>query len=61
MNTLTLMSAASPYVINASDLAPVMTALVSNLAVIVPFGVSIMALVLGASFIPKLVKKFGKG
>lgn len=61
MNTFALMSVASPYVVKPTDLTPVMTALTSNLAVIVPFGVSIMAIVIGAAFIPKLVKKFVKG
>ena len=47
-------------VVTASMLAPVTDAVTSNLSVILPVGITIMAILLGVTFIPKIVKKFAK-
>lgn len=49
------------YTVSASDLAPITSALTDNAAVIVPVGIGIVAIMVGISFIPKLIKKFAKG
>lgn len=49
------------YTISASALTPIMTALTSNAAVIVPFGVGIIAVFAGIRFIPTLIKTFARG
>lgn len=49
------------YVVSADALAPITTALTSNAAVIVPFGIGIVAIFAGIRFIPTLIKTFARG
>lgn len=51
----------SIYTVKAADLAPVMDALTSNAAVIVPFGVGLIAVFAGIRLVPKLIKNFTRG
>lgn len=51
----------SAYVVKTSDLAQITEILTDNLAVIVPFGIGITAILVGVSFIPRLIKRFTKG
>lgn len=49
------------YTVSADALAPIMEVLTSNAAVILPFGVGLIATFAGIKLIPKLVKTFTKG
>lgn len=49
------------YVISAADLAPIMQTVTSNVAVVLPFGVGLIAVFAGIKLIPKVVKTFTKG
>ena len=49
------------YTVTSEALAPIMDTLTSNAAVIVPFGLTVMGVMIGIGFIPKLVKKLTKG
>lgn len=51
----------SLYTVKAADLAPVMETLTTNAAVIVPFGVGLIAVFAGIRLIPKLIKNFTRG
>lgn len=44
--------------INAEMLAPITTALTSNLNVLLPVGIGIMGTMIGVSLIPRIVYKF---
>lgn len=44
--------------ITAEMLAPITTAISSNLTILVPVGIGIMATMLGVSLIPRIVYKF---
>lgn len=55
------METSAAYVVSASALTPIMTALTENAAVIVPFGVGIIAVFAGIRFIPTLIKTFARG
>jgi len=56
-----LNTAVGSVVVKAEDLSPIMTALTDNAAVIVPFGIGIVAVFAGIKFIPKLIKTFARG
>lgn len=45
-------------VITAEMLAPITTALTSNLQVLVPVGIGIMGTMIGVNLIPRIVYKF---
>lgn len=47
-------------VISAETLAPITDAFTSNLGVILPVGITIFGIILGLSFIPKIIKMFKK-
>lgn len=47
-------------VITAETLEPITTAVTSNIGVIPPVAISIFAIVLGITFIPKIIKMFRK-
>ncbi|MDD3022265.1 MAG: hypothetical protein PHX61_15015 [Alphaproteobacteria bacterium] len=47
-------------IISATTLAPITEAVTSNIGVILPVGVAIFAILLGLSFIPKIIKLFRK-
>lgn len=49
------------YTVSATALQPIMDVLTSNAAVILPFGVGLIATFAGIKLIPKLVKTFTKG
>lgn len=49
------------YTVANADLAPIMTALTSNAAVIVPWGIGVVAVFAGIRFIPTLIKTFARG
>lgn len=49
------------YTVESEDLTVITDTLTSNVAEILPFGLGIMAILVGVGFIPKLVKKFTKG
>ena len=44
--------------ITAEMLAPITTALTSNLTVLLPVGIGIMGVMIGVSLIPRIVYKF---
>lgn len=44
--------------IDAEMLAPITTALTSNLDVLLPVGITIMGVMIGVSLIPRIVYKF---
>jgi len=44
--------------ITAEMLAPITTALTSNLTVLLPIGITIMGTMIGVSLIPRIVYKF---
>lgn len=44
--------------ITSEMLAPITTALTSNLAVLLPVGITIMGCMIGVSLIPRIVYKF---
>lgn len=45
-------------VVSAAQLAPLVTAITDNLGVLLPVGISIMAIMIGVSLIPRIVYKF---
>lgn len=45
-------------VITAEMLAPITTALTSNLTILLPIGIGIMGTMIGVSLIPRIVYKF---
>jgi len=45
-------------VITAEMLAPITTALTSNLTILLPVGIGIMGTMIGVSLIPRIVYKF---
>lgn len=49
------------YTITAAALQPIMDVLTSNAAVILPFGVGLIATFAGIKLIPKVIKTFTKG
>lgn len=55
------MLGAAAYTVDATALSGITETLTANLAVIVPFGLGITAILIGVGFIPKLIKKFTKG
>ncbi len=64
MMSLTMFSfAADPAdaAITATMLEPVLQGVKDNIAVILPVGIGLFAIVLGINFIPKIFKKFLKG
>ena len=44
--------------ITAEMLAPITTALTSNIGVLLPVGITIMGIMIGVSLIPRIVYKF---
>lgn len=44
--------------VTAEMLAPITTAITSNITLIVPVGIGIMATMLGVSIIPRIIYKF---
>lgn len=46
--------------ISAATLAPITEAVTSNIGVILPVGITIFGILLGLSFIPKIIKLFRK-
>jgi len=44
--------------VTALMLAPITTAVTSNLTLLVPVGIGIMALMIGVSLIPKIIYRF---
>lgn len=55
------MTEGSNYVVTAGDLAPILTSLTDNAAVIVPWGIGVVAVFAGIRFVPKLIKMFTRG
>lgn len=53
-----LATAAEGVAITTDMLAPITTALSSNLGVLLPVGISIMGMMIGVSLIPRIVYKF---
>lgn len=49
------------YTVSAAALTPIMDVLSSNAAVILPFGIGLIATFAGIKLIPKLVKTLTKG
>ena len=49
------------YVVTAEALKPVMDVVTANAAVVLPFGIGLIATFAGIKLIPKLVKTFTKG
>lgn len=49
------------YTVTAAVLQPVMDVLTSNAAVLLPFGIGLIATFAGIKLIPKLVKTLTKG
>lgn len=49
------------YVVSATDLAPILETVTSNVAVVLPFGIGLIAVFAGIKLIPKVVKTFTKG
>jgi len=45
-------------IITAEILEPITTAVTSNLTILVPVGIGIMALMIGVSLIPKIIYRF---
>jgi len=45
-------------IVTASQLAPLVTAITDNLGVLLPVGISIMAVMIGVSLIPRIIYKF---
>ena len=58
---LAINSVNAPYVVKPEDLSLIDSALQGNMAVIVPWGLGILALILGIRFIPRLIKMWVKG
>lgn len=52
------MDPATTAVVTAAQLEPVTDAIVSNLAVLLPAGLGIMAIMIGVSLIPRIIYKF---
>jgi hypothetical protein len=44
--------------LDASMLAPITTAIISNMNVLLPVGITIMSVMIGVSLIPRIVYKF---
>lgn len=44
--------------ITAEMLAPITTSITSNLTILLPIGIGIMAIMLGVSLIPRIIYKF---
>lgn len=51
----------SAYTVDSGDLTVITDTLSSNVTEIIPFGLGITAMLIGVSFIPKLLKKFTRG
>jgi hypothetical protein len=49
---------AETTVVTAAELAPITSAITGNLDVLLPVGITIMAIMLGVSLIPRIVYKF---
>lgn len=45
-------------IVTAEQLAPLSAAITDNLAVLLPVGLAIMAIMLGVSLIPRIIYKF---
>lgn len=45
-------------IVTSAMLAPITTAITDNLAVLLPVGLTIMAVMLGISLIPRIIYKF---
>jgi len=45
-------------VLDAAMLAPITTAITSNMDVLLPVGIAIMSIMIGVSLIPRIVYKF---
>lgn len=52
---------AGDLAVKASDLAPIMEVFTSNVAVILPVGIGLIAAFAGLKLVPKLIKTFTKG
>lgn len=50
--------ASSAVTVTSAMLAPVTSAVTDNLAVLLPVGIGIMAIMLGVSLIPRIIYKF---
>jgi len=49
---------AQTTLVTAEQLAPLVTAITNNLGVLLPIGISIMAIMIGVSLIPRIIYKF---
>lgn len=48
----------STTVVTSALVEPILSAITSNLGVLLPVGISIMAIMLGVSLIPRIIYKF---
>lgn len=55
---LPLMYGAADLVITETMLSPITTAITDNLAVLLPVGIGIMAVMLGVHLVPRIIYKF---
>lgn len=53
-----LATASPAFTINASDLAVIKDTLTANVGVVLPVGITIMAIMIGVKLIPSIVYKF---
>ena len=61
-NALTFLAApASNVAVTKEMLEPVLTGLKDNLAVIIPVGIAIFAIMIGIRFVPRIFKMFTRG
>jgi len=56
----TVLGAATPFELTPAMFDPLIEGITTNISVIVPIGLGIMATMIGISFIPKLIRKFIK-
>lgn len=56
-----LLVGASAYTVTAENLSGITDTLMANAAVIVPWGIGIVAIVAGIKFVPRLIKMFARG
>lgn len=47
-------------VVDAADLAVLTTSITDNLEVLIPVGISIMAVMIGVALIPKVIRRIGR-
>lgn len=52
------MGSASLVTVTSEMLAPITSAITSNLTVLLPVGITVMAVMIGVSLIPRIIYKF---